>query len=244
MLFSRSKSAVASLVRRTTATRSPSHSRPLVVPSCTVDQHHHPSSNHSYYSTTTTTSFPEKKTKDESQTAPVSWRDPAARQYLFWNREAAQASPGDANKYEYLLTISPESIQTEARIVSMSTADDPANAALHQGPLPSGARVVGVGTSADDFDAASNPNVLFVSPSCPHAATVLPAVLQKFHNSIQWIHVRSAGIDFIESPALTDLWRNTDAGRRVRMTNAKGQFSSSLAEYVVMACLYFAKDLP
>jgi phosphoglycerate dehydrogenase-like enzyme len=28
------------------------------------------------------------------------------------------------------------------------------------------------------------------------------------------------------------------------MTNAKGQFSSSLAEYVMMACSYFAKDLP
>jgi phosphoglycerate dehydrogenase-like enzyme len=28
------------------------------------------------------------------------------------------------------------------------------------------------------------------------------------------------------------------------MTNAKGQFSSSLAEYVMMACSYFAKDIP
>src|SRR6056300_1537224 len=28
------------------------------------------------------------------------------------------------------------------------------------------------------------------------------------------------------------------------MTNAKGQFSSSLAEFVMMACSYFAKDIP
>jgi phosphoglycerate dehydrogenase-like enzyme len=49
-----------------------------------------------------------------------------------------------------------------------------------------------------------------------------------------------AGIDFIESDAFTDL----TTAKNVQVTNAKGQFSSSLAEYVFFACSYFAKDLP
>ena len=56
--------------------------------------------------------------------------------------------------------------------------------------------------------------------------------------SIEWIHVRSAGIDFLESDDLPRI-----AKRGIHLTNAKGQFSSSLAEYVMMACSYFAKDI-
>jgi phosphoglycerate dehydrogenase-like enzyme len=65
-------------------------------------------------------------------------------------------------------------------------------------------------------------------------------VLDKFP-SIEWIHVRSAGIDFLESDELPlAVSRNPS----VVMTNAKGQFSSSLAEYAMMACSYFAKNVP
>ena len=54
--------------------------------------------------------------------------------------------------------------------------------------------------------------------------------------SIEWIHTRSAGIDFVTSDTL--------ASSHCTMTNAKGQFSSTLAEYTLLACAYFAKDLP
>lgn len=47
------------------------------------------------------------------------------------------------------------------------------------------------------------------------------------------------GIDFLESDELPGVVK-----KGVIMTNAKGQFSSSLAEYVMMACSYFAKDIP
>jgi len=60
-------------------------------------------------------------------------------------------------------------------------------------------------------------------------------VLQTFP-SIEWVHCRSAGIDFINSESL--------ASMPLQVTNAKGHFSSSLAEYAMMACSYFAKDLP
>lgn len=36
----------------------------------------------------------------------------------------------------------------------------------------------------------------------------------------------------------------TEFKDRVLVTNAKGAFSSSLAEYVLLACSYFAKDIP
>jgi phosphoglycerate dehydrogenase-like enzyme len=54
--------------------------------------------------------------------------------------------------------------------------------------------------------------------------------------SIEWVHTRSAGIDFVTSDTLANF--------KGPVTNAKGQFSSTLAEYTLMACAYFAKDLP
>lgn len=50
------------------------------------------------------------------------------------------------------------------------------------------------------------------------------------------VHTRSAGIDFISSDGLFS--------SKAQLTNAKGMFSSTLAEYCMMACSYFAKDLP
>jgi hypothetical protein len=187
------------------------------------------------------------------------WADPEARQYKFWNREADAKAAG---KYSFLIEMSPESIRKEARIISLSHPDDPANAALHgdgrvgaasappTSSLPLGASLVGVGASVDAFDAHCRPNVVFVSPSCPHAATVLPQVLRQFRDTIEWVHVRSAGIDFVESDDLVQLCSSSDNDdadhhhKTIPVTNAKGQFSSSLAEYALLACSYFAKDIP
>eukprot|EP00980_Cylindrotheca_fusiformis_P006893 scaffold1442_cov128-Cylindrotheca_fusiformis.AAC.14 len=167
---------------------------------------------------------------------PKQWADPAMRQYKFWNRDDESFEKG---KFSYLLEFLPESIEREARILSLSSPDDKENAALHEGKLPMGAQFLGVGQSLEDFEAfrGSNPTTLFVSPSCPHARVQLPLVLAAFP-SIEWVHVRSAGIDFLVSDELSKFHG------KLHFTNAKGQFSSSLAEYVMMACSYFAKDLP
>jgi len=144
----------------------------------------------------------------------------------------------------YVLDMSPESIQKEARIICLASDDDEASAPLTQGLLPFGSKLLKSGATPDAFDLDSikeqKPNVLFVSPSCPHARKQLPKVLSTFP-SIEWIHVRSAGIDFLESEELPSV---LNARPDLVMTNAKGQFSSSLAEYVMMACSYFAKDIP
>ena len=85
-----------------------------------------------------------------------------------------------------------------------------------------------------------------MSPSCPYAGIVLPKVLTAYP-SIEWVHCRSAGIDFIESEEFIDVCTQRSvatASSSLRVTNAKGQFSSSLAEYALGACTYFAKDFP
>lgn len=180
----------------------------------------------SFYSSSSSNAAPKITTK---------WADPEMKKYKFWNREEST----EKGKFSYLLEISPESMKREARILSLSVADDESNSALHTGSLPMGARLLGVGESLSDFDAyrSLKPNVLFVSPSCPRAMVQLPLILAAFP-TLEWVHVRSAGIDFVVSDELSE-FKN-----RVEVTNAKGQFSSSLAEYVMMACSYFAKDLP
>ena len=164
------------------------------------------------------------------------WADPAMHQYKFWNRETSVKG-----SYSYILEISPESIQREAKILSLADPTDNSDKPLHEGKLPLSTTLLGVGTSLEDFDHLKNetPNVLFVCPSCPHAAAQLPKVLEAFP-SIEWVHCRSAGIDYIMSDELQAICQKRD----IQVTNAKGQFSSSLAEYTMMACSYFAKDLP
>ena len=54
---------------------------------------------------------------------------------------------------------------------------------------------------------------------------------------LTWIHSITAGVDHLMCPEISN---NPD----ITLTNAKGVFSSSLAEYIMGACWYFAKDVP
>ena len=173
--------------------------------------------------------------------------DPVANQYKYWNPHTTT----DRGQRSYLLDMSPESIKVEAKIISLSALDDPANATLHNAQnLPIGTTLLSVGTTLEEIQSKisgnSQPNVVFVSPSCPYSAIVLPKVLTAYP-SIEWVHCRSAGIDFVESDELIDVCkgRSTSSSTKpLHVTNAKGQFSSSLAEYALGACTYFAKDFP
>ena len=149
----------------------------------------------------------------------------------FWNREDSVKQNFGKDK----------PIVKEAKILSLSVHDDPANDLLHKGDLPEGSSLLAIGGTMDDFDIPHlqqlKPNVLFVSH--PLSRKPLGELLETFP-SIEWVHMRSAGIDFVASDALTKA--NQHGG--VIVTNAKGSFSSTLAEYTMMACAYFAKDLP
>jgi phosphoglycerate dehydrogenase-like enzyme len=53
---------------------------------------------------------------------------------------------------------------------------------------------------------------------------------------LTWIHSVTAGVDHILCPEIVH-------NDEITLTNAKGVFAGSLAEYVMFACGYFAKDV-
>ena len=55
--------------------------------------------------------------------------------------------------------------------------------------------------------------------------------------ALRWVHTASAGVNHLLCPALS-------AAHRVVLTNARGVYSSSLAEWALFAAAFFAKDLP
>jgi phosphoglycerate dehydrogenase-like enzyme len=145
----------------------------------------------------------------------------------YWNREESPPQNYTSNA----------PIVKHAKIISLSDVNDDANAAVNHGELPQGASLLAIGGSMDDFDVADlkqqEPNVVFVAH--PKARQPLADLLTALP-SIEWVHARSAGIDFITSPTLSST--------HATVTNAKGTFSSTLAEYTLMACSYFAKNIP
>jgi phosphoglycerate dehydrogenase-like enzyme len=98
--------------------------------------------------------------------------------------------------------------------------------------------VVAAGETIEELQASGDPsfadaNVLLnVSGS---RATLAPILRHLPH--LVWVHSLTAGVDHILCPALVD-------DETITLTNAKGLYSSSLAEYVLAAASYFAKDFP
>ena len=134
---------------------------------------------------------------------------------LFWNRETSDR-----------LSYSKESPPSKtAKIIALTDPGDPANEAL-AGSLEN-AQVLHIGIEGLERDELQDANVVFVSH--PKAREPLAWVLKEIP-SIEWVHTRSAGIDFVTSPELSAFTG--------KVTNAKGTFSSTLAEYTMMACSY------
>ena len=83
-------------------------------------------------------------------------------------------------------------------------------------------------------------NRLHPSRACPLSPRTPPpaatqALWPKLPN-LKWMHSASAGLEHLLFPALVD--------GPVVLTNAKGVYSHSLAEYCLTACNWFAKDVP
>jgi phosphoglycerate dehydrogenase-like enzyme len=148
----------------------------------------------------------------------------------FWNRE-------EFTRRSYEIDAP---IIKEARIIALSSPGDKSNEPIWT-DLPAGAKIVAEGTSIDDFDldqlASLEPNVIFLSAPQPKT---LAALIERFGpSSLEWIHARSAGLDAFMSDAFRSV-----TSMDVVTSNAKGSFSSTLAEYTMLAIGYFAKDLP
>eukprot|EP00934_Nitzschia_sp_Nitz4_P001527 Nitzschia sp. Nitz4//scaffold175_size95217//53359//54690//NITZ4_004726-RA/size95217-augustus-gene-0.25-mRNA-1//-1//CDS//3329538948//1527//frame0 len=156
---------------------------------------------------------------------------PSSENPLFWNRENFQPRTSGFGG----------AISQPAKIVALSVPGDANNLALTDGELPEGAELLGVGSTIEEFDLEAlreaEANVIFVS--APQAKKPLAELLTALP-SIKWVHSRLAGIDFCNSETLA----NFCSTGKIQMSNSKGVFSSTLAEYTLMACSYFAKDLP
>jgi hypothetical protein len=182
--------------------------------------------NHSMTMTTTTSA---------AATTPQEGEEP-----LFWNKET-----NTFRNYDDI------PITQTAKIVSISHPNDPDNELLHNTtasrPLPLGCELVQMVSSVKDIDIEQlrDVNVIFCS-FMKNAREPLAYLVENLPN-LQWIHCRQTGVDFLHSESLTK-WgqqqhRNDRSNGRI-MTNAKGQFSSTLAEYAMGAMTYFAKDFP
>ena len=155
----------------------------------------------------------------------------------YWNREKYASDPTLSEQVKNAPLVK------EARIVSLavpgSINNAPVEASGKDSELPPGARLLQVGATLEDLDLealkAEKANVAFVTPGVSREtlAGVIEAV-----PSLEWIHSRSAGVDVLTSETLAN------SSDDLVMTNAKGAFSSTLAEYTMLACSYFAKDLP
>ncbi len=117
-----------------------------------------------------------------------------------------------------------------ATVVLLVGEDDERPAGLS--PVEEAADLVVVRTRDDLADAVARADVLAVWDF----RTRLLADVWPKAGRVSWIHAASAGVDAVLLPDLVD--------SDVVVTNARGVFDRSIAEYVVGLMLAFAKDLP
>lgn len=105
-----------------------------------------------------------------------------------------------------------------------------------------GVKIVAVGQTLSDFKALSKSqwDSVDILLNCGVGKNAgkkedLVELWPKLRN-LQWVHSASAGLEQLMFPALV----NSD----VIVTNARGVYSHSLAEYALTACSWFAKDFP
>ncbi len=110
----------------------------------------------------------------------------------------------------------------------LASADDGGLAPLS--PAPDGVTFVR-GEAPGDFSGAPAPDALFV---CSGRSLLEPVLAMA--PCVRWIHSRWAGLDTLLFPALVE--------SPAPLTNARGAYSRSLAEFSLAGLLYFARDLP
>jgi len=129
-----------------------------------------------------------------------------------------------------------------ANILVVASPDSPELAVLER-LEKTRARVVGVGSSAALLEALSPGDLASVTVllNCgvgAKAGTKQDLVKLWPHlPNLRWLHSASAGLEHLLFDELVD-------AESVTVTNAKGTYSHSLAEYALTCASYFAKDFP
>src|SRR5260221_232187 len=116
----------------------------------------------------------------------------------------------------------------ELKVLVLARVNDPGLPALER--LPSGLRCLVAHGVDDALPLAPEADAMLV-------ATGNAAVLERIWRAaprLRWIHTRPAGVDHL---LFADLVRSP-----VPMTNSRGVFSSSLAEFAAFGLLFFLKD--
>jgi phosphoglycerate dehydrogenase-like enzyme len=117
----------------------------------------------------------------------------------------------------------------DTTVLVISPGSDPSLRLLPE--AGDGVRFV-TGERVEDFDhAAPDADAVFFSGGHRRVLEALLATAPR----VRWVHTRWAGLEGLLSPAL--------ARHPSILTNARGVYSGALAEFVLAAILYFAKDL-
>ncbi|KAK9824989.1 hypothetical protein WJX81_004929 [Elliptochloris bilobata] len=132
-----------------------------------------------------------------------------------------------------------QEVDVKARVLVLSGKEAPELSVLET--LPPEVKVVGIGKSRADFPDLSDADlatvdVLLACGTGPQAGARgnLQALWPRL-SGLRWLHSVFAGLEHLMFPELAD--------SKVVMTNAKGNFSHSIAEWALTACLFFAKDV-
>jgi len=107
----------------------------------------------------------------------------------------------------------------------------PGDPGLHLLERPPEAVRFVVGWEPEELDGAPAPDALL---DCWAGPTRIAAALRRAPG-LRWIHARSAGLDRVLVPEVV--------AHPAVVTNGRGAFSPALAEFVLAALLFFAKDL-
>lgn len=121
-------------------------------------------------------------------------------------------------------------------IIVVASKNDPSLAALDK--LPQNAKIIGYGSTIQeiiediqDIKLLECVNTVFIASG--NKSTLKP-VVDSLPNLI-WIHSQFAGVDHV-------LYEELIENNNITVTNAKGVFSSTLAEYVMGVISYVTKD--
>jgi phosphoglycerate dehydrogenase-like enzyme len=117
-----------------------------------------------------------------------------------------------------------------APLLILAHADDASARALPE-RLPPGVEAVAGGTAAEVRAAAAEAEAVYY---CSGGQGLLRELWPSL-GRLRWLHSRPAGVDRLLFPELVD--------SAVTLTNSRGVFSRALAEWVLAAVLFFAKDL-
>ena len=116
----------------------------------------------------------------------------------------------------------------DLKVLMLARPGDPGLPALAH--VPAGVHVVVAHAAEDAIPHAADADALYVALGRRPVQAVWP-----HFRRLRWIHSRPAGVDKLLFPELVE--------SDVVMTNSRGVFSSSLAEFALLGLLFFHKDV-